>query len=161
MVSADLLRNFALFEGFSDGELKRFADLAFEESFKAGAQLWKKGDPANKLLLLLDGKALMTMDIDAGTYRPPVHVVVDIITKGESLGWSAVVDPYLYTRAVRCLNDAKVITFDGEKLRGMLREDATLGYKFIYSIAKVIRDRLYHTEIILAGERGLAALEEA
>ncbi|MGO9020014.1 MAG: cyclic nucleotide-binding domain-containing protein [Syntrophobacteraceae bacterium] len=160
MISVDLLKNFGLFKGFSDGDLSKFADMATEEFYQAGVQLWKKGDPAKSLLLLVEGKALMTLDIDAGPYRPPIRVTVDIVTKGEGLGWSAVVEPYLYTRAVRCLDDSKVIAFDAAKLREILNEDKALGLKFMYAIAKVIRNRLSHTEIILVGERGLATLAE-
>ncbi len=160
MISADLLKNFGLFEGFSDGDLKKFADMATEEFYQAGVQLWKKGDPAKSLLLLVEGKAIMTLDIDAGPHRLPIRVTVDIVTNGESLGWSAVVEPYLYTRAVRCLDDSKVAVFEAAKLREILNEDKALGFKFMHAIAKVIRNRLSHTEIILVGERGLATLTE-
>jgi CRP/FNR family transcriptional regulator, cyclic AMP receptor protein len=158
MISVDLLKNFGLFQGFSDGDLSKFADMATEQSYKAGVQLWKKGDPAKSLLLLVEGKALMTLDIDAGPHTPPIRVTVDIVTEGEGLGWSTVVEPYLYTRTARCLDDSKVIAFDAAKLREILNEDKALGFKFMHAIAKVIRNRLSHTEIILVGERGIPAL---
>jgi CRP-like cAMP-binding protein len=160
MISVDLLKNFGLFEGFSDEDLRKFADLAIEETYKEGAQLWKKGDPAKSLLLLVEGKALMTMDIDAGPHRPPIRVTVDIVTKGEGLGWSAVVEPYLYTRTVRCLDNLKAVAFDAAKLREILDKDKALGYKFMHAISKVIRNRLAHTESILVGERGLSTMED-
>jgi CRP-like cAMP-binding protein len=160
MISVDLLKKFLLFEGFSDGDLRKFADIATEEFYKAGAQLWKKGDPAKSLLLLVEGKALMTLDIDAGSHRPPIRVTVDIVTNGESLGWSTVVEPYLYTRAARCLDDSKAVAFEAAKLREILNENKALGFKFMHAIAKVIRNRLAHTEVILVGERGLSTLTE-
>jgi CRP-like cAMP-binding protein len=160
MISVDMLNNFRLFEGFSDQDLRKFADMATEEFYKVGTQLWKKGDPAKSLLLLVEGKALMTLDIDAGSHTAPIRVTVDIVTKGEGLGWSSVVEPYLYTRTVRCLDDSKVIAFEAAKLREILNEDKALGFKFMHAIAKVIRNRLSHTEIILIGERGLATLAE-
>ena len=160
MISIDLLKNFGLFQGFSDGDLSKFTDMATEEFYKAGVQLWKKGDPVKSLLLLVKGKALMTLDIDTGAHTPPIRVTVDIVTKGESLGWSAVVEPYLYTRTVRCLDDSIVIAFDAAKLRELLHEDKAVGFKFMHAISKVIRNRLSHTEIILVGERGLSTLAE-
>jgi CRP-like cAMP-binding protein len=160
MVSANLLKTFGFFEGFSDEELKKFEDIATEESYKAGVQVWKKGDPAKRLLLLKEGKVLMTLDIDVGPHRPPIQVTVDIVTKGEGMGWSTVVEPYLYTRGARCIDDSEVIAIDAAKLRERLNADKALGYKFMHVIAKVIRNRLAHTEIILVGERGLATLTE-
>lgn len=161
MIPIDLLKKFVLFEGFSDGDLNKFAEMGVEEFYKAGARLWKKGDPAKSLLLLVEGKALMTLDVDTGPHAPPIRVTVDIMTKGESLGWSTVVEPYLYTRTVRCLDDSIMIAFDAVKLRELLHEDKALGFEFMHAIAKVIRNRLSHTEIILVGERGLSAMTEA
>lgn len=160
MVTVDQLKNFRLFEGFSDAYLRKLAGMATEESYKAGAQLWKKGDPAKALLLLVEGKALMTLDIEAGPHTPPIRVTVDIVTKGEGLGWSTVVEPYLYTRTVRCLDDLKVIAFEASSLREILNEDKALGFEFMHAIAKVVRNRLSHTEIILIGERGLSTLTQ-
>jgi CRP-like cAMP-binding protein len=160
MVSADLFKTFDFFQGFTDEELKQLENIASRESYKAGVQLWKKGDSAGKLLLLKEGKVLMTLDLDMGSHRPPMQVTVDVVTKGEGMGWSAVVEPYLYTRGARCIDDSEVIAFDAAQLRDVLDRDKTLGYKFMHVIAKVIRNRLAHTEIILVGERGLATLTE-
>ena len=160
MISVDLLKSFALFQGFSDGDLSKFADIATEVSYKAGVQLWKKGDPANSLLLLVKGKVLMTLDVESGSHTPPIRVTVDIVTKGESLGWSSVVEPYLYTRTVRSLDELEAVAFEAAELRERLNEDEALGFKFMRAIAKVVRNRLSHTEIILVGERGLATMGE-
>ena len=91
MVSTDLLKNYSFFKGFTNEELKKFADIATEASYKAGVQIWKKGEPAKNLSLLKEGKVLMTLDTYAGPTRPPMQVTVDIITKGDAMGWSAVV----------------------------------------------------------------------
>jgi len=79
MVSEDVLKTFEFFKEFTDEELKKFSDIATEDSYKAGVQLWKKGDAAKHLLLLKEGKTLMALDIDVGPHKPPMHVTVDII----------------------------------------------------------------------------------
>jgi CRP-like cAMP-binding protein len=160
MVSVDVLKTFGFFKEFTDEELKIFSDIATEGSYKAGVQLWKKGDAAKRLLLLKKGKTLMAFEIELSPHRPPLHVTVDIIAKGEGLGWSAVVEPYLYTRSVLCIDDVEVIAFDAEQLREILNSDKVLGFKFMYTIAKIIRNRLAHTESMLVGERGLSTLTE-
>ncbi|MGA2333384.1 MAG: cyclic nucleotide-binding domain-containing protein [Syntrophales bacterium] len=178
MVSTDLLRQFDFFQGFSEEQIKKLADIATEESYKAGFQLWRKGDPAKtfylveggKVVLSMEnymgtvrppaylvegGKAGMSMETYMGTARPPAQVTVDIITKGDAMGWSAVIEPYVYTLGARCIADSKAIAFDGAKLRELLNKDIKLGYAFMHATAKVIATRLTHTEIILIGERGL------
>jgi CRP-like cAMP-binding protein len=160
MVSVDLLKNFGFLKGFSDGELKQFGDIATEESYKAGVQIWKKGDPAKGLYLLEEGKVLMVLDTYMGTHRPPMQVTVDVVTKGEAMGWSAVVEPYRYTLGARCIDESKLIILDAAKLREILNADKALGFKFMHAIAKIVATRLTHTEIILVGERGLSVLTE-
>ncbi|MGO9136348.1 MAG: Crp/Fnr family transcriptional regulator [Syntrophales bacterium] len=160
MVSVDILKGFKFFHSFSDEQIKKLADIATEESYRAGSQLWKKGDPAQNLYLLEGGKIILVMDTYMGTARPPMQVTVDIVTKGDAMGWSAVIEPYVYTLGARCIDDSKAIVFDGAKLRELLNEDAALGYKFMQATARVIAIRLTHTEIILIGERGLSVLSE-
>ena len=160
MVSINQLKGYKFFKGFTDEELKKLADIAKEESYKAGLQLWKKGDQANKAYFLEDGKVLLVMDTYMGPQRPPMQVTVDIVTKGEGMGWSSVVEPYLYTLGARCIDDSKVIALDAVKLRNIFNEDTALGFKFMHATAKVVATRLTHTEIILVGERGLSVLSE-
>lgn len=160
MVSADLLKQYDFFKGFSEEQIKKLADIAVEKSYKAGFQLWKKGDQAKNLYMLEEGKVVMVMDTYMGTAKPPMQVTVDIITKGDTMGWSAVVEPYMYTLGARCIDDAKTIAFNAEKLRELLNKDSVLGLKFMQATAKVIAIRLTHTEIILVGERGLSVLTE-
>ena len=160
MVSVDLLRQFDFFRGFSDEQMKKLADIATEESYEAGSELWKKGDTAQNVYLLERGKVILVMDTYMGTARTPLQVTVDIVTKGDAMGWSAVIEPYVYTLGARCIDDSKAIAFDGSKLRDLLIKDITLGYKFMQVTAKVIASRLTHTEIILIGERGLSILSE-
>ena len=160
MVSVDILKQFDFFQGFNDEQIKKLADMATEESYKAGFQLWKKGDPAQNLYLLEVGKIVLVIDTYMGTARPPMQVTVDIVTKGDAMGWSSVIEPYVYTLGARCIDDSKAIAFDGAKLRELLNKDITLGYKFMQATAKVIATRLTHTEIILVGERGLSVLSE-
>lgn len=158
MVSIDQLKGYKFFKGFTDEELKTLADIATEESYKSGVQLWKKGDPANKAYFLEEGKVVLVMDAYMGPQRPPMQVTVDIVTKGDSMGWSSVVEPYLYTLGARCMDDSKVIALDAAKLRNIFNKDTGLGFKFMHATAKLVATRLTHTEIILIGERGLSIL---
>ncbi len=160
MVSLDQLKRYKFFKGFSDEELKKLADIANEETCKAGLQIWKKGEPAKNLYLLEDGKVILVMDTYMGPQNPPMQVTVDIVSKGEAMGWSSVVEPYLYTFGARCIDDAKLIALDAAKLRDIFNEDNALGFKFMHATAKVVATRLTHTEIILVGERGLSILTE-
>jgi CRP-like cAMP-binding protein len=154
------LKDFAFFKDFSDDQLNKLASLAKEENHLSGTHMYQKRDVARSLYLIKDGKVALFMDAEMGHNKPPMKVTVDIITKGESMGWSAVVEPYSYTLAARCLDDTKFIAFDAFQLRKLMEEDCALGFKIMQAVAKVISARLTHTRIILVGERGLSVLTE-
>ena len=160
MLSITLLKEFSFFKDFSNEQLKKMASLAKEETYQAGTQLYTNGDEARSLYLLKEGKVALFMDNYMGPGKPPMQVTIDMITKGESMGWSAVVEPYIYTLGARCLEDTRLIAFDSIKLRKKMDADCDLGFKIMQSTAKVIATRLTHTRIILVGERGLSTLTE-
>jgi CRP/FNR family transcriptional regulator, cyclic AMP receptor protein len=160
MVPVSVLKEFAFLKDFTNDQLNKLTALATEESYLAGQQMYQKGDAARKLYLITEGKIVLFMDNYIGPHKPPMQVTVDMITKGDSMGWSAVVDPYLYTLGALCIDDAKLIALDSFGLRKLMEEDCTLGLKLMQAIAKVISARLTHTRIILVGERGLSTLTE-
>jgi CRP-like cAMP-binding protein len=160
MIAVSLLKKFDFFKDFSSDQLKKLASLAKEESHLAGEHMYQKGDAARSLFLVKKGKVVMFMESYVGTGKPPMAVTVDIITKGESMGWSAVVEPYLYTLGAHCIDNTDFIAFDSIKLRKLMEKDAALGFRIMQAVAKVISTRLTHTRIILIGERGLSTLTE-
>ncbi len=160
MISAGQLKQFDFFQEFSDAELEKLAGIAEEQSYPAGAQMYKKGDPAANLYLVTKGKIILVLDSYVGPHKPPLQVTLDIITKGESMGWSAVVEPYIFTLGALCIDESSFIAINAPKLREFMEEDCTLGFKVMKCIAKVVASRLNHTRIILVGERGLSHLSE-
>jgi CRP/FNR family transcriptional regulator, cyclic AMP receptor protein len=160
MVPISVLKEFAFFKEFNDEQLDKLSALASEESYLAGTQMYQNGDAARSLYLVKEGKVVMFIDNYMGPHKPPMQVTVDMITKGEPMGWSAVVEPFLYTLGALCIDDSKVIAFDSFGLRKLMEEDCNLGFKIMQVVAKLISTRLIHTRIILVGERGLSVLSE-
>ncbi|MDI9569557.1 MAG: Crp/Fnr family transcriptional regulator [Pseudomonadota bacterium] len=160
MVTANMLKEFNFFKDFSHEQLERLAGIATEESHPAGKQMYKKGDPARSLFLIQEGKVVMSLESYLGPHRPPMQVTVDTVAKGEVMGWSAVVEPFIYTLGALCIDNTRLIALEAGKLRDLMDEDCDLGFKAMKAIAKIIASRLSHTRIILVGERGLSQLTE-
>ena len=160
MTTIAALKEFPFFRDFNGKQLKKLAALAKEETYPAGTQLYCVGDEARSLYFLKAGKIALLMDNYMGPGKPPMQVTVDMITRGESMGWSAVVEPFLYTLGARCIEDTKLIALNAAQLRDVMADDCDLGFKILQSTAKVIATRLTHTRIILVGERGLSTLTE-
>jgi CRP-like cAMP-binding protein len=160
MVTANMLKEFNFFKDFTNEQLERLSSIAAEETYAAGNQMYKKGDPARSLYIMAEGKVVMSLESYLGPHRPPMQVTVDTISRGETMGWSAVVEPYIYTLGALCIDNSRLIALDAAKMRDLMDEDCDLGYKVMKAIAKTIASRLSHTRIILVGERGLSQLTE-
>ncbi len=61
-----------------------------------------------------------------------------MILAGDAMGWSAVVEPYIYTLGARCIDDSQLINLDSAKVRETLSSDKALGFKFMHAVAKVV-----------------------
>ena len=160
MVSIDVLKKYPFFIEMSDDQLQELAAIATEESHGAGEMIYSTGDPANKLYMVVSGKIVMVMDTPMGPHRPPMRVNVDFLTGGESMGWSSLVEPHIYTLGALCFEKSEVIAFDAETLRRIITDDCALGLKVMQSTAKIIATRLNHFRMLLVGERRLSALTE-
>lgn len=153
MVPVGILKEFAFFKEFNDDQLQKLSVLAEEETFLAGAHMYKKGDIAKSLYLIKEGKIVLYIDNYIGPHKPPLQVTVDMITQGEATGWSAVVEPFTYTLSALCIDDTKAIDFNRVGLFKLMQEDSSLGFKIMQAVAKMIANGLTHTRIILVGER--------
>lgn len=153
MVPVGVLKECTFFQGFDDSELNKLSVLASEASFVAGTHMYQNGDLAKSLYLIKKGKIVLYIDYYMGPNKPPMQVTVDMIVTGEAMGWSAVVEPYLYTLSALCIDDSETITIDAVGLRKLMNEDHAIGFKIMQAVSKTIANRLTHTRIILVGER--------
>ncbi len=63
---------------------------------------------------------------------------------GLVFGWSALIEPRLYTASARCLKDSRVIEIDGDRLKGVLEKHPADGLRIMERLAGVIASRLVH-----------------
>ncbi len=100
----------------------------------------------------------MVMDTYMGPHRPSMQVNVDFLARGEVMGWSALIEPHIYTLGGLCISKAELIALDAESLRKMIDEDCAMGLTVMRSTAKIMASRLQHFRVLLVGERRLSTL---
>jgi len=145
MVSIPLLKKFHIFEGLTEGELRRIAPICREEVYKPGEVIFKEGEVAKDLCLVVDGKVALEIELQPWPHAPIRHTTVDLVTRGETFGWSALVEPYIFTLSAKCVEKAKVIAIDGSELRRLLDTDFHIGYKVMGKLSHVVASRLRDT----------------
>ena len=144
MVSPELLRRFTFFAGFSDEELKQLAMVGREQPITSGEVLFTEGNPADNLYFLTEGEA----DVLAGGSSLAAGVAVSSLPPGEPLGWSAVIEPRLYTATARATRPGRVIVFDGAELEKLMANDH-FSALLMKKISQIIGQRLKNTRIQL------------
>lgn len=160
MISIELLKEYEFCDGMTDEQLENLASIATLETHEADTMIYRVGEPAAKFYFVSKGKVAMVMDSYMGPHRPPMLVNVDFLARGEVMGWSALIEPHIYTLGGLCVSKTEVIAFEAELIRRMIDDDCALGLKIMRSTAKIIAKRLQHFRILLVGERRLSTLSE-
>ena len=95
MVSPEKLRFFQLFAGQDYYMLKEIAMICDEITSEEGEILFKQGDPAFALYLIQEGGVSLALEFQKN--GKGVHVErMGSLGRGEVLGWSSMVNPYIY-----------------------------------------------------------------
>jgi CRP/FNR family transcriptional regulator, cyclic AMP receptor protein len=136
MISPDVLGFYPLFSGQSLEMLMKIATLAEERKVEAGYQLFFEGEAASTLFLVREGVVVLTMKMGDNTEE------LEPLGKGEVVGWSSIVKPYLYKFGAYTSQKSDLFAFNGEKLRSLFDENPNFGYYFMQELAEVIGDRL-------------------
>ncbi|MEB2286798.1 MAG: cyclic nucleotide-binding domain-containing protein [Anaerolineae bacterium] len=139
MITPQLLAQSPLFADLPDEYLARFAALAHEVTCAAGDALFREGEEASRLYILLSGKVNVQVQPTALT---DTLTIVSLSTVGQLVGWSGFMPPNYYTASAICQEDSHLLAFDGIAFNRLLEEDRALGFTIMRRIAGVISQRL-------------------
>ena len=158
MAIVDTLKSSELFEGLETHQLEKVAVLCRGGSYKEGVMIFREGDEATELYVLTDGRVALEMDVRPVPDRPAIPTAVEVVSKGEGFGWSALVEPHIYTLSARCMTNCTVLAIKGDMLRKVIADDPGLGYELMKRLARLISLRLSHTRLRLTSGLGLVLL---
>ena len=158
MVMIDTLKSCEFFSGLMIEHLEKVAVLCRGGSYQQGTMIFKEGDEATELYVLTGGRVALEMEVRPMPDRPAIPTAVEVVTKGESFGWSALVEPYIYTLSARCMTNCTTLAIKGDMLRKVMADDPGLGYELMKRLAGLISLRLTHTRLRLINGLGLIML---
>ncbi len=153
MTSKQVFKECSVFASLSESDLDRIAGLAQPTDWEAGVTLFGESSPAKDLFVLERGKVALQMHLGGGQTQRAKRVTVDVVTKGDVVGWSAVVEPYKYNFTAICLEPTRLLGIDGARLRDLLRDDHRIGYEVLSRLIQVVASRLDETRHVLISER--------
>lgn len=142
MVTAEMLKRFPLLAYLSLEDLGELAEICKIERWDAGEVFAREGEPADRLRLLLTGKAALDKHIQLGRHGSVRRATVSVIGPGNAVGWSTVVPPYRFTLTGICLEPCKFIAIEAGPLRDFLLRNPLAGQQFMTGIAEMVGARL-------------------
>jgi CRP-like cAMP-binding protein len=158
MTMVDTLKGSELFGGMDKGHLEKLAQLCRTSSYREGQFIFKEGDEAREIYVLADGRVALEMEVRPVPNRPAIPTAVEVVTEGETLGWSALVEPHIYTLSARCMTNCRLLAFNGDMLRKIMADDTSLGYELMKRLTRIISRRLADTRLRLISGLGLVLL---
>jgi CRP-like cAMP-binding protein len=139
------LSKFPIFEGLTDDELERIANLCRGEVYEAGMTIFEEGEAADYLYLVEEGEVVLEMELELQPYASPKQTIIEVATKGEAFGWSALVEPYIRTLSARCMERAKVIAIKGSDLLDLFDSEPHIGHRVMGRVTQIVAIRLRDT----------------
>jgi CRP-like cAMP-binding protein len=130
----------SLFSGLSVAQCEPFVPVACERRVSKGDYLFRLGEPAEALFIIRSGIVHLTMPLSMnGTER---EVVVQEASAGETVAWSALIEPHRFTMSARAGSDVELLGFSTRVLQAALRANPDAGVQIVTNLATVIARRL-------------------
>jgi CRP-like cAMP-binding protein len=140
----ETLRFLRFLHDVSEEHLDRLAGVATVRDFKSGAVVFREGDRATCVYLVVAGK--VSLEICA----PSVGCKRILTTgPGEVLAWSALLDDARLTATARTMEDSQLVELDAHRLLALFDENPQLGYDFTRRTMHAITKRLSATRMQL------------
>ena len=149
----ELLRRNELTKDLTDEELTRFAALCSPYAVVEDGVLFSEGRRASHLYLITEGQIAVQKSIRAPHARHPRRSTVAICDPGQIVGWSALVEPFVYTLTAMGWKTSRLISVDATLLRQALDSSPEMGYRLMKALSEVMSRRLRHTTDALISDR--------
>jgi len=140
----ETLRGIQLLQELPDDLLTPLAAISHIMEFPAGAVIFRQGEAATTIYLLVDGNvALEICAPGVGCKR------ILTVAPGELLGWSPVLEQDRLTATARALSATRAIAVDGPQVLAICEQNPRFGYEFMKRAALTLARRLNATRLQL------------
>lgn len=134
LTPSEILSQTSFFGELTPGQLERVAALSKMQDCGEGQQIYRIGDPAKLLYVLVWGLIRQAISFEGRTAS-----VGDVLRRGDVFGWAALT-PACNVRiaTVSCLTPCRFLAIDGADLIDLMEQDHTLGYRLMTQLNRLI-----------------------
>lgn len=138
------LRGLPLLTELPEELLEQLARIGRIEEFPAAGAIFRQGEPARTIYLLLRGCAALEICTPGGGCKRILTVA-----EGELLGWSPALGQLQMTATARALTDVRAVAISGAQLLAECEQNPRLGFEFMKRAALALTKRLNATRLQL------------
>ncbi len=146
MLSPEILRRFSIFAGLPAQAFTELAQFGSEATFETDTLLFEEGDAADEIYVLLEGSVDLLMNLDD---KGEKQIEIETLVAGELVGWSALVEPYIYKASAAATSRVRVAILDGAKLRDYVAAHPEQGLVIMRQLAQIMGKRLNQMRVRL------------
>lgn len=126
-------------KGLSTEDINLLSEDAVHMKFKAGQTVFRQGQKADYLFLILTGK------ISVGVKHKDEHLSITILHAGENLGWDWLFPPYKWEFEAKALTDVDAIALEGKPVAAKMGRYPLMGYTLMRHLAHSLSNALTAT----------------
>jgi CRP-like cAMP-binding protein len=129
-----------LLKGLSPVEEAQVTELGVRLTVPAGNTLFRLGEPADRVYLIVRGRIALTLPLKVGNAEE--DVLVEERLAGETLGWSGLVPPHRFTLKATAAIECELLAFPRSALLEHFAAHPAVGFTVTRNVASVIGHRL-------------------
>lgn len=133
-----------------EGDAARLFELARPLSCREGDCLFRLGDAADRLYVVATGRVELTFPVVLGSVTR--EVPFESTARGNTVGWSALVEPYRFTLSARAAESSELATFRREDLFRLFEAEPRVGHVVMRRVAEIIGRRLLRMQALWVRE---------
>ncbi len=138
MVSTDFLKKTELFGPLGESQLNMLLSHSTVESFHEGKTIFRQGDMANYLYILIEG----VVDLTVKTGEKVDFMTSRIEKEGAIFGMPSLIEPFRYNVTAVCLKPSKVLVIKTDPLKKKMEEDPRMGMEIMKKLVSIYFNRL-------------------
>lgn len=157
MLDNEQLAEFFIFSEISKGEISELAQCGELLEFDTNEIIFREGENALNLYGVFDGEVELSILFKDKILKKDIqyeesivtrietlekNIVIDTIKPGEIFGWSAFINPRLFTSTAKCAKPTRVFSLVATDLQVIFDKNPQVGYFFINRLAEIISKRL-------------------
>jgi CRP-like cAMP-binding protein len=138
MTTAQIVKKTNLFKALSDDQLKAVIHLGQKKSFAPGEEIYRHGQQAKTLYVLLNGSVSLRMEgpeeLDAMAEK--------VEEVGSVFGLAGLTKSHVYSVTAKCARQATVLALDSAGLQEIIRREPANGLEVMAELAQLYLHRL-------------------